>query len=380
MDWLKEIQIKNFKSWKDATLQLHQGINVIYGNPQAGKSNIFRALELLMDNLPRGGGFLPNFLDKGETEVSIRDCNDIEIGIKTVSHRMKKNREKKKRDSTYYYIKDHTKEELWDSSGVGSSVPAEIKEALNLNEVNLQFQKDPPFLATKSGSKISKTINRITGLDVGDRAISFLNTKVNQQNAVVEGIKTELNDLKTKKKFFTNIKDLQTTIKKVRSLTQQIDKFESRASRLSTLLTDIYHLERVVKNMSIPEGLEAKLKRVDELDSKIFDAERKVAGIKRAVNRIDNLELEVKVNTVPDVEDLINEVEILDTQIEMELNKVHSCKVALDRKAKYTGLKTDLNNALGRYLTTIKKFKVCPTCFTKIGEGQLKEIERRLTQ
>jgi len=328
-DYLRRIILRQFKSHDKTILDLHPGINVIYGDPQAGKSNVFRALELLMDNRPRGGNFMPNFLDKAATEVAIIDVNKQKVGIKVASHKTKKGT--KKRDSTYYYTTDLSSGNTWDATGVGSAVPAEITKALNLSEINIQLQKDPPFLATKSGSKISKTVNRITGLDIGDRLASTLSTKVNAQNAVVTALQTKLDGLKEEQKNFTNIKDLQNTIKRVKALDKQISNTKERMYSLQSAINNCDRLKRAYENYEVP-ACEESIARVRELT----------------------------------------------TLIKAAVPKKRACEDALTKKREFTLAKGRFNIAVEKYLKRLNELKQCPTCFTQVGKDTLEHIERRI--
>ncbi|MHC4644016.1 MAG: ATP-binding protein [Planctomycetota bacterium] len=329
-DYLRRLIIRHFKSHEKTIIDLHPGINVIYGDPQAGKSNIFRALELLMNNRPRGGHFMPNFLDKAATEVAFIDVNKQKVGIKVASHKTKKGN--KKRDSTYYYTTDLSSGSTWDATGVGAAVPEEITKKINLSEINVQLQKDPPFLATKSGSKISKTVNRITGLDIGDRLSSTLTTKVNAQNAVVTALQAKLDGLKAEKKIFTNIKDIQNTIKRVKALDIQISNTRERLYRLTTAVEECNILKAAYENYRMPPDCEESLARVKELTAKIKAA----------------------------------------------IPKKKACEDALTKKREFNLAKGRLNIAVEKYLKRLTELKQCPTCFTKVSKATLEHIERRI--
>ena len=46
--YIKEIKISNFRNFKDASVPLHEGVNVIIGHNNAGKSNLLRAIGLVL--------------------------------------------------------------------------------------------------------------------------------------------------------------------------------------------------------------------------------------------------------------------------------------------------------------------------------------------
>ena len=375
MSHLKRLILRNFKSHAKSILDLHPGINVIYGDPQAGKSNILRALELLMDNRPRGGNFLPNFIDKGETEVAIIDSDMKKVGVKVQSHVTKKGA--KKRDSTYYYIEDLKAKELWDATGVGSNVPAEITKAINLTEINLQFQKDAPFLATKSGSQISKTVNRITGLDVGDAVIKSLNKSYNEQNAVVKALQADLKEVTTKKKFFTNIKDLQTTIKRVKALEVQLSKTETTANRLSNNILEIEQLTETIEASVVPD-ITDELAQYEIIKGNIIEGQVAFQALKRMVGECGAAKKAVDAITLPEVDGLLTRASDLISAISNASLEIRTLEDALIAKREYNLVKEQFDTAIKDYSALMFELKTCPYCFSSIDKKTLQQIERRI--
>ena len=379
MKHFTKLLIVNFKSHEETVIDLNEGINTVYGDPQAGKSNVFRALELLMNNRPRGGGFLPNFLTKCETHVALTDSDGLTVGIKCHVHKTKKG--KKKRDSTYYYIEDTKNEKFWDATGVGSDVPAEITKALNLTDINLQFQKDPPFLATKSGSQISKTVNKITGLDEGDRLSSTLSTKVNAQNAVVKATKEELAGFETQKKIFPNISDLKKTIKRVKALELQISKTESNMNNLEGSARNCNTLKREVAEFAIPDGIPNLISQIKSIDGHIHDNKVTSNAIHAKVATIKDLKFDVSMLEGQDPGDYTLQIAFVRKYlkyIEKGEQTIKDCERALFLKRQQGFARHELDTAIEEYVVLMKKAATCPWCFQTINEKTLKSIERRI--
>lgn len=46
--YIKEIKISNFRNFKDASVSFHEGVNVIIGHNNTGKSNLLRAIGLVL--------------------------------------------------------------------------------------------------------------------------------------------------------------------------------------------------------------------------------------------------------------------------------------------------------------------------------------------
>lgn len=46
--YIKEIKISNFRNFKNASVSFHEGVNVIIGHNNTGKSNLLRAIGLVL--------------------------------------------------------------------------------------------------------------------------------------------------------------------------------------------------------------------------------------------------------------------------------------------------------------------------------------------
>lgn len=46
--YIKEIKISNYRNFKDASVPFHEGVNVIVGDNNTGKSNLLRAIGLVL--------------------------------------------------------------------------------------------------------------------------------------------------------------------------------------------------------------------------------------------------------------------------------------------------------------------------------------------
>lgn len=70
-NWIKNIQIKNFKSIKEVSLESCERINLLIGKPNVGKSNLLEALALL------GPSFLNNELGFGRPMIRYENAANL---------------------------------------------------------------------------------------------------------------------------------------------------------------------------------------------------------------------------------------------------------------------------------------------------------------
>jgi exonuclease SbcC len=151
---IKEIKINNFQSHKSTDIVLHPGLNVFVGTSGSGKTAITRALRWVADNKPQGDNFRSFW--GGDTSVELV-LDDISV-----------TRFKSDKENSYSADKEIYK-------AFNKDVPEPIKKLINFNEINLQRQHDMPFLVSKSGPEIQRTLNEVANLDLIDTTMTNLN-------------------------------------------------------------------------------------------------------------------------------------------------------------------------------------------------------------
>ena len=85
--YIKEIKISNFRNFKNASIPFHEGVNVIIGHNNTGKSNLLRAIGLVLGY--RDGHRLGTSDLFYETDVAILQQESPRIQITLVLHKSK---------------------------------------------------------------------------------------------------------------------------------------------------------------------------------------------------------------------------------------------------------------------------------------------------
>lgn len=162
MPKLKTLKIKNFQSHKDSQIDFHSGVTIISGKSDHGKTSLFRAFRLLVQNRPGGLDFKFDKAEKGqnvEVEVTASDG--------TVYKRIKGS------ITNCYVVNDQ------EFMGGGLKIPDEVVAGLNIGELNLQSQLDNHFLVCSPPGQIAKFINKIVDLQEIQEFLKQLTTSTN---------------------------------------------------------------------------------------------------------------------------------------------------------------------------------------------------------
>jgi DNA repair exonuclease SbcCD ATPase subunit len=238
---IEQLTIQNFQSHKDSTLNFDPGVNVIIGNSDSGKTAILRALRWLINNRPLGNEFRSNW--GGETVVAIETDNEtISLSI-----------DDKGKDKTYN----------WDGSefkAFGTDIPEEIKQALNISEINLQTQFDQPFLLSSSPGEIAAHFNKIAHIDQIDKANRNVTGWINNINSVIghdeeknrpaSGLIKTLKELESQLAEFTDLEKFEIELEVLEGMKERWQEKVNKLAKLKSLITSTERTEKEIETTS----------------------------------------------------------------------------------------------------------------------------------
>lgn len=144
------LEIRNFQGIHRLDIPL-DGITVLVGPTDAGKSAALRALRWLLFNRPSGTSFIRRGAGKTRVRLHI-DGHVIERIRSEKSNRYKLDGEL--------------------LSSFSNTVPDQVKRILNISEISFQGQHDSPFWLASSPAQVSRELNSIVDLEIIDKALS----------------------------------------------------------------------------------------------------------------------------------------------------------------------------------------------------------------
>lgn len=215
---LEKMWVKGFQKHKNLTVEFDP-ITTIIGPTDTGKSSFKRAVEFIATNAPSG----LDFLNWDSDQVTIRVFIDGHVII----------RRKSKKINSYKL----DREEAYKAFGTG--VPKQIKELLNLTEVNFQSQHDSPFWLSKTSGMVSRELNKLVNLEIMDLTLSnlteYANTAKTNQNSIqnrIQSLKQQIEEAEIVEEIDSNLSELE------EAETKKLKTAEDRLS-LANVLTGI---------------------------------------------------------------------------------------------------------------------------------------------
>ena len=213
---INKIDLINFQSHKFTSLDFDDGLNVIVGPSDNGKTAILRAIRWVLFNEPQGMGMLRN----NEDFVSVRLYFNNDYSVE---------RKRSKKENLYIIYNEKTGE-VQEFNSLRTGLPPEVSNVMKIKKImldksndinfNIQFQHDGPFMFSFTATQKSALIGKMYNLDVVDKAIDDTNKDIKSQKSDIKRINEEIKELDEKILAYNDIekeekllKDRETLIK-----------------------------------------------------------------------------------------------------------------------------------------------------------------------
>jgi len=362
---LKSISITNFQSHRNTHIDFSEGLNVISGSSDSGKSSVVRAIRWVLENRPSGDSVRNWNCDKKEEM-----CVDIEFAEGSVS--------KKKIEGKTKYLID-SKKGSFEFEAVRSDVPQEALDIFNLSEFNIQTQHDPYFLLNDSPGEVAKKLNYLVGLDVIDTIFKNLNSKISLLKRNIEAANSAVSEFDSRiksllwieeaDKELTSLENEEESIKNDRKKYEQINEIINRYDLIRKETDKIQPLIKIESCVSDIDrelnGLDKNRKKYSEIllivqniekinsevisEGKFLKAEKNCGLVKKEV-----LDYISDRQRLAETNELVNLVLRLKQESDLELSGIKNNREALNE--------------------IFAKNRICPFCGSEITDKKIKDI------
>lgn len=292
---LNSAEFHFIQSHKNTVMFFSPGVNIIQGTSHSGKSAMMRGFGLTILNKPRGDGLKSHFADKKE---NLKVALSFLEGSYVIRQRIG--------NINQYKIPTDPKP----LEAIGATVPEEVEDILQMNEVNFQSQLDPYFLLRESSGKVAKKLNEAVGLQIIDESITKANGLMSQYNIELNRQKKNLKEHQEEIAMYGYIDEAEILILKIDQLHAKYKKLEERRIKLGSLYKHILEMKLVVKDLSEWLQIEVPFLQLEKLHKNYNKLKERSNSIKMKQWRIN--QSREKVN------ELTEWLEVEKTYIEME--------------------------------------------------------------
>ncbi len=372
---LKKLILKNFQKHKYLEIEFVQGVNVLYGHSDAGKSCIRRAIEWIVQNENIDG---IRKTGTKKTSVSITLNNNIEV-------------ERIRAQSiNRYIIRKGKDEQIFDS--VGKSIPEEVKEVFGIYPIkvdgeeiylNSQPQIGLPFLFDKSPSFRMKLFNKLTGNDVLDKLFGEFNKDIlrikrnkKEEEERLDERETHLKNKKTEMEKAVAIHTrLKNRIEKLKVKYKKYSKLLELKELIESNFKDQKNISKTLKSFNFPQPsvlqqLRKKIDRFHELSTHKNACEKVDYSLNRVREQLKDLKpLKVDLSDLRGKIDRLSKIEPIYEKLSQNQGLLSSIKKELKI------LDKDIHHGKKEYKDLLKECKICPICQNEVTEEHLKDIK-----
>lgn len=341
---IQALNLTNFQSHANTDLKLPEGMIVIHGPSDNGKSSIIRGIRWVVLNRPNGDDFRRHETDK--TSVTLESDNFI-----VHRRRTDKKNEYEMNEETYKALR--------------TSVPEDISTALNLSEANIQSQHEVYFLVDKSPGQRSKILNEVAGLQIMDKVLKKVNSEVRSVNSDIKAINKQLVEDQNAIFDLDWVKDADKFLKKLEEFQDKLEQLEEEHDEITAILWQLQQLEEQ-KDKFISDECIVKIDVLLKKNSAIEKEYKRYLSIIGIVNKIDKLQEQLDSIAVIDVTELRKRQNMIDSEQEKYETVSEIIEDIQNFKTKYSEVELQLAETEKLIAAELKRLGVCPTCGVKI--------------
>lgn len=329
--YIKSAYIENYMSHAKTKVDFVDGLNVITGPSNSGKTTVFRAIEWCLFNKPNGS----DFIRTGKKNVKV---------IVELSNGYTVERCRTKKATGHYKVTDSKgKETIFEKF---KEVPMEVYNASQMPIVklsdnystclNIGSQFEGPFLLSATSSDRASAVGRLINIEPLDDAIYKLNSKNLSMQKSIKVFKTDIE----KNESILNIKysDMDKRKKRLSYVKLNLDAMKNKEEKLTKIEEKIKEFGAVTDNLSkshsVLSGL-GDLALADSLLTSMQYANRKHTSISNTskiyATKIKELDsLETVLESVKDIDSHINTLESIG-DVMKRFNKLRKLTESYDR-------------------------------------------------
>jgi chromosome segregation ATPase len=351
MNGIKRLIVENFQSHKKTMVEFEQGLNVIVGPSDFGKSALVRALRWVFYNEPRGANFI---------RAGARVCQvQVEMDDGCVVTRLRSTTGKNQ------YLLQRCGEDELVFEGFGNEIPVEIMQATGIRkivvderykaELNLGAQLEAPFLLAENGAIKAKVIGQLGGVHILDWAQRSVNTELRRLGEQEKRRRDELEGLAEALKFYAHLPQLQERIRQIEALVHQVEEAAGKIEGLTALKSEWQENLAAVKRV---EQVLTALGRLDEAEracrrlAEYSEEYRNFVGLHTEISHVDRLLAQteqVLANTrhVPELGDCLQRADPLLREWQ-ELSRIAADLENIDKYLRTVSFITERTKELGK--------------------------------
>lgn len=241
---IKSVKFQNIQKHKDLTLNLSDGINVITGPSDHGKTTILRGLLWAMTNNNSG--------DKLINNDGAKDCS---VTVTADDHAIERSWSKA---SNAYSLDGH------EFTAFRTDVPKEIKDLLNLDAINIQNRRDLPFMVYYKASECADQFAQMLDITEIDNTITNVNKAVKENKDYVERMREAVVGCENNLGRYSAVADADREYQRLRKREEQYHAMEQSICTYNARRDSYHGASRIGQSASWAVNASAEFLRLEQ--------------------------------------------------------------------------------------------------------------------
>ena len=366
---LETLEIKNFQRHKNTKYKFVEGINILTGQSDSGKTSTLRALELLSKNRPRGLPFRPRKPNETKEPTEVAATFD---GITATRIRSK---------SINQYTLSTIKEPF---DVVGTNVPNEISTFLNLNDDLIQGQHDPYFLIQNSSSgEVAKKLNKVAGFEIIDQVMKSVKSTIAKNTTDIKYIENHITELEVDIKQYEHLESVEELLSK---LTKTVDHYYEKTDshkQITDILDEIENIQGIITDLDgwleIETDITPTVNDISDLGAYHQELDQLVVILSEIQTNKQYIKtLSGRTDCKGIVQDIANLVSDREERLQTYSALITTLQNIEDSTDFLENLTEDITNNETNLNTLLKKYRICPLCGTKLTAKTAAHIKEHI--
>lgn len=348
------VEMENFQKHNKLKVDFTDGVNVILGSSNVGKTAILRAINWCLYDTPKGTGF-------------IRTGSSFARVTLTLSNGYIVTRRKTNSSSGSYIVVSPTGERA-EYKGFSNNVPSEVINAhqmplINIldkkHKFNVASQMDLPFMVSSSSSEKFAMIGALVDTTRADKAHQELRHLYLQSSKDEKAILDNLSECDEEINSLGDLDHVESIVKKVDDLIIKQERAEKSTKILKDIASKKNYLsvekERLVQAIKDIPDISSKSQELQKLISSLMDLNLLKEQLDDAESRLKEVNFKVIEFSKPNLEelgDVINKLSLL-SSLKRDIDNTSTVREAI----KKVGISEELSRDREDYIQSMKRMK-----------------------
>ena len=274
---IQKLEIQNYQAHQNTTLNFSPGVNAIIGQSDSGKTSILRALRWVIENRPGGDAFRSSW--GGKTSVKITTGQNVIERVKD-------------KTTINTYALSTGKEDL-SFAAMGTSVPEEVQNALDINQINYQNQLDRPFLLDSTPGEVAAHFNKIAHLDIIDVGLRNVKSWISGLTKTISVEETRIVELKKEQARYNYLPAMEKAVIALEVLEKKIEQETVEVHVLGRLHNSISQINSKIDQYGNLLALESSVRSAQKQTLNISEKKTEQGILIRLLQNINKMDEEI---------------------------------------------------------------------------------------